>query len=128
MNLATPNSLRLIVVVAPNPTFASPLRPWPALLSVTSSTTGLVTSRMVRSPVTLSLSPAPFSTLVLLNVAVGHFAASKKSALWMCLVRSGTSASRPDSGSVTFTLEASTLSASYTSVPSTLPKFAIGLE
>src|SRR3546814_20911505 len=49
-----------------------------ALLRVTSSTTGLVMSLMVRSPVTFSLPSPAVSTLVLLKVAAGNLRASKK--------------------------------------------------
>ena len=99
-----------------------------ALLKVTSSTTGRVMSLMVSSPVTLSLPSPAGSTLVLLNFAVGYFSASKKSALRRCSLNLLLKASRPDSGKVTSTLEADTLSASYTRVPWTSPKLANGCE
>ena len=102
---------------------ARPCGPRPALLSVTSSTTGLVMPRIVRSPVTLSLLPRRRSTLVLLNVAVGYFAASKKSALCRCSssVRHQRVEARHRQRDVR-RWRLRPLSASYTSVPSTLPK------
>ena len=99
-----------------------------ALFRVTSSTTGRVMSLMVRSPLTLSLPSPAASTRVLLKVALGNLAASKKSALRRCSLNLGVNASSPDSGKVTCTLELPMLAASYTSVPSTLPKLANGLE
>src|ERR1700694_2837531 len=57
---------------------SSPCMPFTACEAVTSSVTGLVLPRMVRSPVTLNLPSPTFSTLVDVKVMVGWFATSKK--------------------------------------------------
>ncbi|MNW03391.1 hypothetical protein D3C71_1993180 [compost metagenome] len=82
----------------------------------------------VRSPVTVSLLAPAASTLVLLKVAVGNLAASKKSALRRCSSNLAVKLFRPLSGRVTSTLDLPTSAASYTRVPSALPKCALGLE
>src|SRR3546814_8699320 len=68
-----------------------------ALLRVTSSTTGLVMSLMVRSPVTFSLPSQAASTFVFLKVAAGNLRASKKSALSRCLSKSDRKSTRLNS-------------------------------
>src|SRR5690606_2529332 len=111
--VSTPKSLRLVVVVASKPAAARLSIGCSAKrFMVTSSTTGWVLSLMVRSPVTLSwLGPAA-STAVLRKVAAGKRSASKKSALSRWVSKSGTNEFSPDSGRVTSTDEADTLSAS----------------
>src|SRR5690606_17418444 len=104
--MATSKSLRLIVAVASKPIAGRLVIGWSAaLLRVTSSTTGLVMSLMVRLPVTFSLPSPAASTLVLLKVAAGNLAMSKKSALSRCLSKSSEKLSMPVSGSVTSTLD-----------------------
>ncbi len=95
---------------------------------VTSRVTGLVMSLMVRSPVTVSLLVPLASTLVLLKVAAGNLAASKKSALFRCSSNLAVKLFRPVSGSFTSTVDLVTSAASYTRVPSAAPKCAVGWE
>ena len=85
-----PNSLRLIFVVADAPVRTLVPR-WPSCVTTgdgpsTSSTTSFVLPRIVRSPTSLNLPAAPGSTRLDLNVSVGCFATSKKSALLRCVV------------------------------------------
>ncbi len=56
----------------------------PCLFNTASKTTGFVTFLMVKSPVILYLFAPTACTFVLLNVMVGYFAASKKSAACKC--------------------------------------------
>src|SRR5690606_24787348 len=98
------------------------------LVLVASRATGLVMSLMVRSPVILILSSPADSTAVLLKVACGYLAASKKSSLRRWSSNAFTCEDRPASGRMTSTLDAATLSASYVMMPSTWPKWAIGFE
>ena len=74
--------------------------------------TGLVTSLMVRSPVTVSLLVPAAATLVLLKVAFGNLAASKKSPLARCSSSLSTKLFMAVSGMVTFTLDLPTSAAS----------------
>src|SRR6266571_1952570 len=82
-----PNSSRSISVEAANAARVSPRRPIPSPWYSTSSTTGRVTSRMVRSPTTLRVVSPVRSTRVLLNVMFGYSSTSKKSGLWRWLSR-----------------------------------------
>src|SRR5690606_35871532 len=108
-----PKSLRLMVAVASKPAVGVPLIGWsPTWLMVASSTTSLVMSLIVSSPASFSLPSPAASTEVLRNVASGNLAASKKSSLSRWSLNACTFDSRPDSGSVTSTLEADTSSAS----------------
>ncbi|MNI81068.1 hypothetical protein D3C73_1376480 [compost metagenome] len=88
----------------------------------------MVMSLMVRSPVTVSLLVPADSTLVLLKLAAGNLPASKKSALFRCSSNLAVKLFRPLSGSFTSTVDLVTSVASYTRVPSALPKCALGLE
>src|SRR5579875_1204080 len=103
-----PKSLRLIVVVAVNPrtsdlpSMSTCSLPGASIVSVT----GFVTPCSVRSPVT-RYPPAPFCfTPVLLNVIVGYFATSKKSALFRCVSRAATPVSTVVTSIVAFTAHA----------------------
>jgi len=73
----TPKSFLLISVRALNPARVPPYGSGPKPPTSTSSVTGLVTPRMVRSPVTLYLSPSGV-TLVDLKVISGWLAVSRK--------------------------------------------------
>src|SRR5215207_6427782 len=72
-------SLRLILVLALKPALVVPqgVLAWPAYS--TSSVTEWVTSRMVRSPISLPCESSICSTLVLLNVRYGNCSTSRKS-------------------------------------------------
>src|SRR5882757_249076 len=69
-----PNSSRSISVVALNPMTSWPhgLFAWPS--NSTSSSTSRVTSRIVRSPISLNSLPDRLSTRVLLKVSAGQVA------------------------------------------------------
>ena len=82
----SPQSSRSISVEAENATAWVPHGVVLAPSNSTSSTTGRVTSRTVRSPVTFQCRRRA-ATDVLLKVSVGYFSASKKSALRRCSSR-----------------------------------------
>jgi hypothetical protein len=87
----------------------------------TSSVTGRVTSRTVRSPVTAQVPEVPGSTLVERKVMVGYVSASKKSALRRWPSRSGLPVSRLATSSSTSTWDRSGWS-SMVMVPDTSGK------
>ena len=82
----TPQSLRLTVVVASKPALVLPHGSWPTPPNSTSKVTGLVTSLMVRSPVTSQSSPSR-STLVETKVISGNSSMARKSLLRRCSSR-----------------------------------------
>ena len=75
--------------LASQPEIAVPFIPGPKPNEVTLSTTSLVTSLIVRSPVTSKESSPVFFHDLLLKVIAGNLATSKKSADCRCLSRSG---------------------------------------
>ena len=85
----------------------------------TSSVTGFVTPRMVRSPSIWNCSfVLPGITLVLLNVMVGYFSTQKKSCVRRWLSRRSFCVLMLLSGIDTSTVEAARFSGSNTIVPS----------
>ena len=82
-----PKAVRLMVVVAEKPACGLWSIPGTGPVGPSASrTTGLVTPCRVKLPVIVSLLPL-FTTLVLVKVAVGKFATSKKSGLLRCVLR-----------------------------------------
>src|SRR6516164_5257811 len=115
---ATPKSWRLILV---EPETAVRCKPQGSLMgglgAVTSRTACLVTPRIVRSPVILSLPGPADSTLVDLKAMIGYLATSKKSELMRCLSRSGSRVSTVVASMVTLTEDLEMSASSTTTVP-----------
>src|SRR3569833_3278346 len=83
---------------------------------------------MVRSPVTFKPFAPDFSTLVLLKVMSGNFAASKKSGDFRCSSSFGTPVCKPSSGKVTEIDDLVRSAVSRLNSPVNFSSDALGLE